>query len=48
MLYTKKLNQNNAAVVIARDINDQGAKEYVGLGSYDDIFPFKAGREMLS
>ena len=40
VLITKKLFENNAAVVIARDINDQGAKEYVGLGSYDEIFPF--------
>lgn len=37
---TKKLNQNAADVVIARDINDKGAKEYVGLKSYDEIFPF--------
>jgi hypothetical protein len=44
-LVTKKINQNNAAVVIARDINHQGAKEYVGLGSYDEIFPFIENQE---
>ena len=39
-LLTKKLSQNNANTVIARDINDQGAKEYIGLPSYASIFPY--------
>jgi hypothetical protein len=40
MFITKKLSENNAHTIIAQDINDAGAKQFVGLGSYNEIFTF--------
>jgi len=37
---TKKLKDQNSPVVIAQDINDQGAKQFVGLSSHQDIFSY--------
>jgi len=39
-IINKKLVQNNCPVIIAQDINDSGAKQYIGLSSYYDIVPF--------
>jgi hypothetical protein len=42
---TKKLSENNAQVVIAQDINADGAKQYIGLGNYDEIFDYVEKQE---
>jgi hypothetical protein len=37
---TKKLSENDSYIVIAQDINDKGAKQYLGFRDYDDVFPY--------
>jgi hypothetical protein len=39
-IITKKLSQQPGDVVIAQDVNVAGAKQFIGLRSHQDIFPY--------